>query len=50
MVNTSCIADKCREGDKPKMLIGLNQKVCGQDQVFLTHLNADVEPRQRGET
>lgn len=30
--------------NKPKMLIGLNQKVRGQVQVFNDHLVADVVP------
>jgi hypothetical protein len=36
--------------NKPKRLIGLDQKVRGQVQVFLTHLTQMVHPRRRGGT
>ena len=36
--------------NKPKMLIGLNQKVHGQVQVFFAHLSQSLHHRQIGET
>ena len=36
--------------DKPKMLLGLNQKVSGQVQVFYAHLSQLWHHRQKGET
>jgi len=35
--------------NKPKMLTGLDQKVRGQVQVFLTHLTQMMRHRRRGE-
>ena len=34
--------------NKPKMLIGLNQKVNGQVQVFFAHLSQSLHHRQIG--
>jgi len=35
--------------NKPKMLTGLDQKVRGQVQMFLTHLTQTTRHRRRGE-
>ena len=36
--------------NKPKVLIGLNQKVRGQVQVFSDHLSQSLYHRQKGKT
>ena len=36
--------------NKPKMLVGLDQKVNGQVQVFFAHLSQSLHHRQIGET
>ena len=50
MVNTCESLINAVIEDKPKMLIGLDQKVGGQVQVFRTHLTQTLRHRQRGET
>ena len=50
MVNTCESLINAVIENKPKMLIGLDQKVGGQVQVFRTHLTQTLRHRQRGET
>ena len=49
MVNTCESLINVVTENKPKMLTGLDQKVSGQVQVFLTHLTQTTRRRRRGE-
>ena len=50
MVNISESLINVVTENKPKMLIGLDQKVDGQVQVFFAHLSQSLHHRQIGET